>query len=324
MKTLLRVCLIGMFVFVSAQAVKAQSTLVHYWNFNTLVAAFNNPSIPPLNADWSKLDASKAQILYVREPGVSPTYIGYIDNVAGGDSLNLRMGATAGQALRVRNPTDSMELRFLLPTTGYKNIVLKYALQSSSTTSGMLVQAFDYSVDGGTNWKTKSAGMTVNGVNNDTLDVTQAQYQSTTSFGLVTITFGGDKSVENNPKLVFRIKFRGNTATPPTGTAAKGNNRFDDVTLEGDATASVGDNSSNTLSCRLFPNPTHDRVTISTPSLGKKTIAIMDLAGHEVYRVTDTGEAASIGTSGLAAGTYFLRVEDEETGLQNLTKFVKE
>ena len=99
-------------------------TLVHYWNFNNLATAYHNPSIPPLAADYSILDTNKAKMVYVLTAKNS-AYAGYIDNVAG-DTMNARRGAPAGQGLRVRNPSDSMELRFYIPTKNYSNIALKY------------------------------------------------------------------------------------------------------------------------------------------------------------------------------------------------------
>ncbi len=197
-------------------------TLLHYWNFNKLLAVYHNPGIPSLKADYSLLDTNAAHIDYTLEPGTSNTYLGYIDNVAG-DTTNARNADAGGQALRVRNPSDSMELRMAIPTTGYKKIVLKYALESSSITSGQLAEHFDYSPDGGTTWS--SAGLVVNGEDVDTLDVTQTQFQGT-SWGLVTVAFS-DPSTSNNPHLVFRIKFSGNTSK------TSGNNRFDNVTVEG-------------------------------------------------------------------------------------------
>jgi hypothetical protein len=193
--------------------------LIHYWNFNNLTVAYHNPGIPSLAADYSLLDTSKARMAYVLEPGTSSSYAGYIDNVASTADSNLRMGAVAGQALRIRNPSDSMELRFYIPTTGYKNIALTYELESSSTTSGQLTDVFDYSTDSGATWKNT-------GLSKDSIDVTQTQYQGTL-WGLVSLNFGADSSVNNNPRLVFRVKFKGNTSL------TSGNNRFDDFTVDG-------------------------------------------------------------------------------------------
>ncbi|MFI5201388.1 MAG: T9SS type A sorting domain-containing protein, partial [Candidatus Kapaibacterium sp.] len=212
------------FTLDGVQGVSASvSPLIHYWHFDSLNTAYHNPGIPVIPADYSAISPNPAKILYVLEPGTSSTYAGYLDNVAG-DTTNSQLGAVAGQALRVRNPSDSMELRFVIPTTGYNNISFQYALESSSTTSGQLVEHFDYSPDGGTTWK--SSSLTVYGANVDTLDVTNPIFQGT-SWGLVTIGFGSDTSVNNNPNLILRIKFSGNTSK------TSGNNRFDNVTVEG-------------------------------------------------------------------------------------------
>jgi len=170
------------------------------------------------------------------KPGLAPGYT-YVDGVADADTTNLRsiLGKTSSvNAIRFRNPTDSSILQWHIPTTGFTNITIKYSLESSSTTSGQLTELFDYSVDGGVTWKNHTSGgtLTVNGLNIDTLDVTQAQYQSATLFGLVTLTFGTDKTVENNPNLILRVKFNGNT--PKTS----GNNRWDNLTVEGSGASS--------------------------------------------------------------------------------------
>ncbi len=174
-----------------------------------------------LKADYSLIDTNAATISYVLRG--SPSYAGYIDNVAA-DTTNAQLGIYTRNALRVRNPSDSMELRINIPSTGYQTPVVRYALESSSTTSGQLTELFDYSVDGGTTWRTSQ--LTVNGFAIDTLDVTQAQYQGT-SWGLVQIGFGNDQDVNNNPKLVLRIRFNGNTSK------TSGNNRFENITMTG-------------------------------------------------------------------------------------------
>ena len=195
--------------------------LIHYWNFTNLTTADTVPHTPRLKAFYSAIDTNAATITDTLQLGTSKYYVGWFDNVAG-DSTNHQLGDTSKNALRVRNPSDSMEVMMRIPSTGYKNLNLQYAMESSSTKSGQLVEFFDYSVDGGNTWKTSS--LTVQGANVDTLDVTNLIFQGT-SWGLVTVTFGTDTTVNNNPNLVLRIKFRGNN----TGTS--GNNRFEHVTV---------------------------------------------------------------------------------------------
>ena len=193
---------------------------IHYWSFNSFSGAFHNPSIPLIKADYSQIDTNKATIEYKLVAGASSPYAGYIDHVAG-DTTNARLLAIGGQALRVRNPSDSMELRFHIPTTGFQNIKLKFAAQSSSAVSAQLAQLYDYSVDNGATWKTSGLNMTLD-------SMTQVQFQGA-NWGLVSINFGTDLSVNNNDKLIFRIKFAGNTAL------TTGNNRFDNITVDGDS-----------------------------------------------------------------------------------------
>ncbi len=241
--------------------------LIHYWNFHSLISADTVPRVPRLKAFYSAIDTNKATILDTLQSGTSQYYVGWVDNVAG-DTTNHQLGDTSKNALRVRNPSDSMEVLMNIPSTGFKNLSLQYGLESSSTKSGQLVELFDYSVDGGTTWKT--SGLMVQGANVDTLDVSNAIFQGT-SWGLVTVTFGNDSSVNNNPNLVLRIKFRGNT----TGTS--GNNRLEHVTLEG------------VKSSAPPPPPVPDSIYVSRP-----TVSDTLLAGTKqtiAYMVTSTTSA---------------------------------
>ncbi|MFI5201906.1 MAG: hypothetical protein ACHQNE_05935, partial [Candidatus Kapaibacterium sp.] len=210
----------------------AQSTLLHYWSFNKITARVNIPAAA-IKADYSFLDTNKAVVQYDTLPGTPQHFVdsintnsksnGAFDNVAG-DTTNARLGYAAGNGLRVRNPSWSSQLRIYLPTTLYNNPIVKYALQSSSTNSGQHWEVFAYSIDSGATWKT--TGMTVNGAVTDTLDCTQSKYQSATSYGLVTVAFFGDSSVNNNPKFVFRMTFSGQAST------FSGNNRIDNLSVE--------------------------------------------------------------------------------------------
>src|SRR5207248_80334 len=150
--------------------------------------AYTNPNIPGITPDFSAIDTGKAKFRYTLAPGVSSNYAGFIDNNPG-DLTNARLNAPAGQALRFRNPSDSAELRLIIPTTYYSNIVIKYALQSSSAASGQKTQLFDYSTDAGFSWKT-------NGLSITSLDVTQSKFQGN-NWGFVTININ-DTTVNNN------------------------------------------------------------------------------------------------------------------------------
>jgi uncharacterized protein YjdB len=212
----------------------AQSRLIHYWNFNSFInndtiAATSGPGtifvlnnrIRPIPVDYTNITSPAASWVYREQPGVSSFYpsiagttvsFTYEDFVAGG-TVNARLGAVAGNGTRPRNPSDSMEVRIYAPTTNYQNIVMKWASQSSSTTSGPRYELFDYSVDSGTTW-TKQG-------------LSQWKDSSWLVFNQTTVAVE-DPAAFNNPKFVFRIKDSVNTAL------GSGNVRYDNVTVEGD------------------------------------------------------------------------------------------
>jgi len=233
MKKYLQSLLLPCILLLCATNVHAQSKLIHYWHFNNFTSVSGYAGLPSVttatvnaanpyrvHADYSSIDTSKAKIVYQTSAGTSSAFSTTLDYANPGDTANARLGhksdtSIISYALRPRNRSDSMELRFYIPTTHYKNILVKYESQSSSVTSGPLHQVFDYSTDSGATWKT--TGLSV------------ASDSAGLAFGPVfPVSFTTDTTVNNNPKLVFRIKFVGNSS----GTS--GNNRFDNVTVEGD------------------------------------------------------------------------------------------
>ncbi len=299
------------------------SGLIHYWSFNhgTLTdGTVYTPHIAPVHADYSTIDINKAQIWYKTwsaTPLVSDsTYLDSVSVVAGSpdfDTVNARFGEPSGAALRARNPSDSFALYFYIPTTNYKNIVLKFASESSSTTHGMLHQLYDYSVDSGKTWKTTALSETTD--------------SAWLMFHLITVSFNdaSDSFVKNNPKLVFRIKFQGNT----TGTS--GNNRFDNITVEGDTCigctmpTAINNISNTTVNiCTLYPNPTNGQLYISTPSEGQKAILIMNVEGQRVYAAQHNEKLVSINVAQFTPGMYYVNVHDVTTGNNYTMKFVKQ
>jgi len=281
-------------LFALTPAVNAQTTLLHYWNFNGITTAYHNPSIPAIHASYSAIDTNSANVVYHLATGASSTYAGYIDNVAG-DTMNARMSAVAGNALRLRNPSDSMELRVYAPTTGYNGAVsIKYEVQSSSTTSGQLAQLFDFSTDSGATWKTTGMSMTID-------SISQAQFQGT-SWGLIAINFT-DTTVRNNAGFVFRVKFAGNTSL------TSGNNRFDNMTVESTATTTVPTAVSNVVAGEeqyvLYPNPTTDNIHIVTPEAGTKTVSVYNVSGRKVAFMTSSDKEIMVYTAALPQGVYY-------------------
>ena len=175
-------------------------TLIYLWDFNSDSATAFTPTMSIVS-------------------GASLSYAGTsYDTVQPGTTLNA-VGAdtvlSAGSAsLRLRNPAGVFILT--MPTTGYKNIVLKYAVDRTS--KGSQQNVVTYTVDG-VNWiNTAIAAYATYTV--DSIDTYNG-------FQLISLDFSSDTAVNNNPKFQVQINFaNGNTNT-------SGNDRFDNITLYG-------------------------------------------------------------------------------------------
>ncbi len=151
---------------------------------------------------------------YFRFAGDSMGYAGVrFDTVQPGTTINAYGSDTllsAGSAaLRLRNPSGTFTLS--LPTTGYKNIVLKYAIERSS--KGSATNTVTYTVDG------------VNYIN--TAIAATANYGVDTAWTLESFDFTTDTLVNNNPNFKVKINFSNAAST------TSGNDRFDNITLWG-------------------------------------------------------------------------------------------
>ena len=297
---------------------KAQK-LIHYWHFNTLntgtSAAGSVSLLKPIKADYSTISTTQATILDTPAYKVSSHYMTYWDNV-GGDTINSRLSAkgvtASNNALRVRNPNDSMELLFRLPTTGYKNITLKYELELSSfgpTGSGAGRELFSYSVDGGKTWRQKGMSINMDSITNGT-------------WNLISINFGADAAVNNNANFQFMIR------TTPPNAITSGNHRYDNVTLEGDSLGVHVHNSGieqilNDFLCNLYPNPAQTQVIVSTGSDKAKTISIMSMEGKVIYSTVNSAENVPLDITSLRSGVYFVNVIENQTGKIAYLRLIK-
>jgi len=307
MKKLLLSALFTTSILVAFEKANAQAYLVHYWNFNAYTTTYNLPAIPGLKANLSRLDTNKAQVLWAKSSAstLDSSYIDpYTPVAADYDTVNARLGDAAGSALRLRNPATGMELRMYVPTNHYKNIKLIYGSMRSN--NGMLQQVFDYSVDSGTTWRTTGLNIT----SDSPLVV----------FKRTTITFGSDTQVNNNGKLVFRIKFNGNTVT------TSGNNRFDNITLEGDSVIApiVAVSQVQPLEANIYPNPFKNILQITTADDAMKTALIYDLQGRLVLKTTLSGRYNTLDVADLNKGFYTIVLKGTMNNTQSTSVIVKE
>jgi len=190
-------CTFLILFLISSIVLRAQ-TLVHYWNFNNATDSLSLLA-PTLNL------VAGSSISHL-QGGTSTIQI--TSNTGQGFDItnpNARNGDLAGTHLRFNNPIGG-GLLFNLPTTGYDNVVVKYATRRSGSGAGR--QLIFY---------------TTNGNDFDSL-TTIAPIDGDPE--LQTLDFTAIAAVNDNPNFAIRITFEQGAG----GTA--GNNRFDNFTLE--------------------------------------------------------------------------------------------
>lgn len=176
----------------------AQQQLIHYWNFND-----NSSEINLLNPSHSII--AGASISHIAG-GISAI------DVSGGtgqnfdvDNHNARNGAASGTHLRFNDPIGG-ELVFALPTSGYEEVVVKFATRRSGSGAGL--QYWSYTTDG-----------TIY-IPFDTIAPNNGNPV------LETLDFSGVAAADDNPEFKLKVSFA------QGGGGTVGNNRFDNFTLD--------------------------------------------------------------------------------------------
>jgi hypothetical protein len=132
-----------------------------------------------------------------------------------GTTNNSRQGDSAGQALSLQggtgNANNGRNITLNVSTVGFANIVFSFATQGTGT--GFNSNQFQYSLDG------------TNFINFG------SPYVPAAAFGAVPVVFTLTSIVglNNNPNAAFRIVFNG-------ATSSTGNNRIDNIVVEGSST----------------------------------------------------------------------------------------
>ena len=295
--------------------------LIHYWHFNNLVSTYTSSSIANtfknmgIAADFSVLDTAKAKFYYNTWDGVSDAYLTYFDGV-GGDTVCARLNTPAGNAFRARNPSDSMAIIIKMPTQHYKNIRVSYACEKSSIASGAYQQNFDYSVDAGLNWKTSGLNMTFD----STIGI---------AYTPVHLSFPNDTLTGNNPNLILRIKFVPGPQGIGSPSGLSGNNRFDNVSVEGDTTTVTPMPVINTgiqevvskNNMLVYPNPANSFINVMYNGRGTKQVKILSITGNSMLETSFDNDNTQIDISSLPSGLYFVEVNNQTT--YSIKKIIK-
>jgi hypothetical protein len=174
-------------------------SLLHYWNFNTSTSEATVLAVSSSLFGSPGITRETGGTSTIQVPGTGQNF--EIEN------LNARNSAPAGDHLRFNNPGTGGSLTFSLPTTGYKDVTIKYASRKSSTSAAQ-TQNVSYSTDG------------TNFTNFTTIDPTETPT-------LYTVDFTSITAANDNANFKVRISFvQGSGGTT-------GNHRFDNFTIDG-------------------------------------------------------------------------------------------
>ncbi|MEI7676080.1 MAG: T9SS type A sorting domain-containing protein [Bacteroidales bacterium] len=284
--------------FFSVSAQLSALSLVHYWNFNGTnvpisaeVKSMDVVTTPlsPIQAD-SSMTTTRATLIYRAKTGTASPFMSYWDTSTGSTG-NARNGDAAGNCLRPRDAWSSMELVLNIPSTGIQNLKIMYEVQRSG--SGPNVNTYSYSVDGGTNWIKTGLNVNGKGLGTDTISTIPSG-----PFAIESITIT-DPAAENNDNLKFRIWF-----SDPTNKA--GNNRIDNITVEGDAlTSAIGETKINKI--LMYPNPCKTGKVNFSDAVD---VEVLNMTGKQIKSVSKTNKLI---TTDLVKGVYLVRLNGVST-----------
>ncbi|MFN8443764.1 MAG: CotH kinase family protein [Caldilineaceae bacterium] len=246
-----------------------QQTLLHYWDFNDTA----NLLIPKYSFAAATLSAQLSADAAVLDGSGQ----GFAD-------ANAQLGSATGSHLRVNNPLGA-SLVFTLPTTGMRDIVVRYESRRSGQGAG--TQKIDYTVDG-----------------NIYVPFTTLQVYDGDPV-LYTLNFAPLEEVNNNPHFGIRITFEQGAG----GVA--GNNRFDNFSMTG-----------NEYKYFLFVNRTGTGAgTVTTLSnainCGTQCAVTFDIGTTQSLNLSATPQAGSIfaGWSGVCSGTNICSLSITQTAI---------
>jgi hypothetical protein len=262
--------------FTTASAQQPTLTLIHYWNFNGATVA---EMLTP------SITVNSGTITETLIAG-STSEVGTANNFTG---VNARHGDAIGNHYRLNVPIGSV-LTFNISTIGYKDVIVRYETRRSTT--GSEIQKVSYSLDGSAYIPFQT--LHINNINPE----------------LITLDFSAITGVNDNANFKVRIEFE-----QGAGTLA-GNNRFDNLTVEGNTLGGVVPlpdqvittlPANNAQSVILKPdfswqaalNATSYKLQVSTDNQFSSIVFEKTIAGQTTYK---TESALTIGTN------YFWRV----------------
>lgn len=268
------------------EAAPPTEPLIAYWNFNNPGAGAGLPN------SWPQ------PIVPTNGTG----YISYTFDTAGvtnfgGSDINTRQNDGAGQALAIQGLTGGVNngryLEINVSTIGMKDIALSYATRGTGT--GFDSQVAEFSVDGGMSWTF----------------IDEETNSRNTAFFLVQYDLKAFGELNNQSHVTFRITLDG-------ATSDAGNNRIDNIAVEGEPITTSSENQVEASTFGLesvWPNPIRDvgYVALSLGSTQEISLELFDVLGRGVQQIAQGEFSAGrheipFSTQSLANGIYLLRL----------------
>jgi Bacterial Ig-like domain/Secretion system C-terminal sorting domain len=178
----------------------AMPVLIHYWNFNAGTTIPEVLTVTESIVGGSAIAAIAGGTSAIEVPGTGQNF-----NVL---NLNAQNGDPSGNHLRFNNPIGGA-LVFTIPTTGYENIIVRFATRRSP--QGADDQLWSYSTDG-TNF---TSFTTIHPVSGDPT--------------LATLDLSAITAASNNANFKIKVEFAQGAG------GVEGNNRFDNFTVHAEA-----------------------------------------------------------------------------------------
>jgi len=253
----------------SLSCIAQPQKLIHFWDFNKTIpltgigdVGGNGDSlgnaVHPLFANYTTLPLTFPKIVYSRPKAIQAPAIrtdSVLDNdgigsffydfssnnypyyVASDSSAAAAACACSGNLyIQARNPTLNSYLYMYVPTTGYINVTLSYAISATNNKAAQY-NIFSYSTNGGATWNKLTTAM-------DTFNIGGIKHPDTllalnpiTTLKLwypIHIDFTSDINTNNNNGFIIRFFLAGSNATGSTG-----NSKYDNIAIQGDSICPV-------------------------------------------------------------------------------------
>ncbi len=311
---------------------KAQSTLIHFWDFNAGVIGDSvGNATNPLTPAYTAIPSVNPKIVYSR-PYSPNMYLDSITDIANGGSFYYDFSsntnyfsssdsANGNNFIKIRNPNAGAALILYIPTTGFKNVSLNYALSASSSKAPNSV--FSYSTNGGVTWSPLTAAMDTFNTNGRMHPDTLQNVDSITivsGWRPVSINFTSDPATNNDAGFIVKM-----TTSGINDTIHSGNLRIDNIAVLGTVASGIQNLPVGIAGYNVYPNPVQNVVNITSDNYtGNKIITLYNIVGQIISSTENTNKQTAINTSSLTSGVYFVEIKEMATGNKYTVKIVKE